>query len=114
MFNQVNDSVDFFVFCTSWCPYSYDVWGGSDRNATALADHLCTADKKNCQTLEDYTARLGQARTGSDAALASIFGVHPHDLESTHLTIYNPLAKKRSTTVAVSLKVRQHADQCMS
>ncbi len=82
---------------------TYDTWGSNDRNATALASRLCTVDNADCQTLEDYTARLAGARQSSRNALGAALGVDPHDPQSLHVTVFNPLSKRRSTFVRVDL-----------
>ena len=83
---------------------TYTAWGSNDRNITKLTESQCTVDKPHCQALEDYTARLATARTKSSDGLAVALGVRPDDLQSTNLTVFNPLAKNRATTVAASLK----------
>ena len=83
---------------------TYTAWGSSDRNETRLTESLCTEDKPECQCLEDYTKRLAKATSASKSILAAALGIEHNDVQSTHVTVFNPLAKNRATTVAVSLK----------
>jgi len=84
---------------------TYTAWGSSDRNATRLQESLCTASNPDCQTLEDYTARLQTASDNSAEVIAEVLDTKSGQTEetSTHFTVFNSLAQRRTSVVGFPL-----------